>query len=152
VTISQYLSLSHTHLGYYFHLYLFHYGPLSKVRALSRNLYKPAVKPLPIPYHSWPFWLRSSVVSVLNSLTTIMGALLSILGYLIFVAPVLIGLCLHPLGVMTLPLHYLLVSSGDPRLSFSCTWFASFVFRSLESQEMDWALIRSGPSETSLIA
>ena len=59
------------------------------------------------------FWLRSSVVSVLNSLTTIMEAPPPFL-VILFLPPQLLGLCLHPSDAMTLPLHYWLVSSGDP--------------------------------------
>ena len=59
------------------------------------------------------FWLRSSVVSVLNSLTTIMEAPPPFL-VILFLPPQLLGLCLHPSDVMTLPLHYWPASSGDP--------------------------------------
>ncbi|KAF8962104.1 hypothetical protein BDZ97DRAFT_1826404 [Flammula alnicola] len=33
---------------------------------------------------------------------------------ILFLPPQFLGLCLHPLDAMTLPLHYWLVSSGDP--------------------------------------
>ena len=59
------------------------------------------------------FWLRSSVVSVLNSLTTIMRAPPSLFGYLIFAAPVPPSSACNSAGAMTLLLHYRLVLSGD---------------------------------------
>ena len=58
------------------------------------------------------FWLRSSVVSVLKSLTTFTEALLRVM-VIQFLSPLLPGLCLQPGDAMTLPLHYWPVSSGD---------------------------------------
>jgi len=48
-----------------------------------------------------------------------MGAPPSLL-VILFLPPLLLWLCLQPGDVMTLPLHYWLVSSGDhPHLSFA---------------------------------
>ena len=59
----------------------------------------------------WPYWLRSSVVSVLNSLTAIMEARLYLV--ILFLPPQFLGLCLHPLDVTTLLLQNWLASSED---------------------------------------
>jgi hypothetical protein len=63
------------------------------------------------------FWLRSSVVSVLNSLTTIMKASPSFL-VILFLQPLFFELCLQLGDAMTLLLHYWLASSGDLSLLF----------------------------------
>ena len=39
---------------------------------------------------------------------------------ILFLPPLFSGLCLQPRDVMTLPLHYWLVLSGDPPLLFLC--------------------------------
>ncbi|KAJ4482765.1 hypothetical protein C8J55DRAFT_42680, partial [Lentinula edodes] len=65
------------------------------------------------------FWLRSSVVSVLNSLTTITRAPPSVFGYLIFAALVPSCSACNTGDVMTLLLQYWLASSGDLVFSFS---------------------------------
>ena len=83
------------------------------VRICSR-VYKPYTSRAEI-LTTLAFWLRSSVVSVLNSLTTIMGAPPSLL-VILFLPPLFPGLCLQPRNVMTLPLHYWLVLSRDPLL------------------------------------
>ncbi|KIK58661.1 hypothetical protein GYMLUDRAFT_694478, partial [Collybiopsis luxurians FD-317 M1] len=59
------------------------------------------------------FWLRSSVVSVLNSLTTITRAPPSVSGYQIFAAPAPSCSACNTGDVMTVLLQYRLVSSGD---------------------------------------
>ena len=48
-----------------------------------------------------------------------MGALPSFL-VILFLPPLLSGLCLQPRDMMTLPLHYWPVLSGDPSLLFLC--------------------------------
>jgi hypothetical protein len=68
---------------------------LHMVRARPPNVYKPR-SPLPLILTTLAFWLRSSVVSVLNSLTTIMGAPPPLSGYLIFAASVPLGSACNP--------------------------------------------------------
>ena len=58
------------------------------------------------------FWLRSSVVSVLYSITTITRAPPATLVFL-FLPPLSIELCLQLDSAMTPPLHYRLMSSRD---------------------------------------
>ena len=66
------------------------------------------------------FWLRSSVVSVLNRLTSIMEALPPLFGYQIFAALVPMSSACNSGGMMTLLLQYWLVLSGD---SFAFAFF-----------------------------
>jgi hypothetical protein len=68
---------------------------LHMVRARPPNVYKPRSL-LSLILTTLAFWLRSSVVSVLNSLTTIMGAPPPLSGYLIFAASVPLGSACNP--------------------------------------------------------
>ena len=77
----------------------------------NRIVYKVPASLLTSSSPLWPYWLRSSVVSVLNSLTTIMEARLYLV--ILFLPPQFLGLCSHPLDVMTLLLQNRLASSED---------------------------------------
>ena len=77
----------------------------------NRIVYKVRTSLLTTSSPLWPYWLRSSVVSVLNSLTTITEARLYLV--ILFLPPQFPGLCSHPLDMMTLLLQNWLASSED---------------------------------------
>ncbi|KAI0275435.1 hypothetical protein BC834DRAFT_49355 [Gloeopeniophorella convolvens] len=119
------------------------------VRAHPPHVYKPRSL-LPEILTTLAFWLRSSVVSVLNSLTTIMGAPLPLL-VILFLPPLFPGLCLQPGRRDDLAAALLACVVGGSPLLFLCCSFYHLPFGGclgLAKEYLGWS---SGNAVTRLI-
>ena len=128
--------------------HLFPRGPrlMMLVRAPCAVDYKTLVPWFHFSSPLWPLWLRSSVVSVLNSLTTIMGDNVPHHWLSYFCRPLsLLGSACNPVDAMTLPLQYWLVLlSGDPPYIILCDsaiWSSFGGHSRMADDDFQWGLL-----------